>query len=193
MKLPIRIAILASGNGSNAENIAHYFASNTQILVDSFYTNKADAFVVERANRMNIPCYYFSNADFKDGSAIAATLQERNIDFVVLAGFLLKIPTTILNAYPNKIINIHPALLPLFGGKGMYGEKVHQAVKASGAKQSGISIHFVNEHYDEGAIIFQTKCPIDANDSIEGIAHKVHELEYKHFPKIIEQVVIEAL
>ncbi len=192
MPSTIKIAIFASGSGSNAENIANYFSSNSNIIIDSIYTNKSDAFVIERAKKLSIPCYYFPNQDFRQGDALLAKLQERNIDFIVLAGFLLRIPENILGEFPNKILNIHPALLPKYGGKGMYGDRVHQAVKESGDKESGITIHYVNERYDEGATIFQAKCEVLQNDNADDIAQKVHILEYENFPKVIEDVINEV-
>lgn len=192
MPSTIRIAIFASGSGSNAENIANYFYTNSNIIIDSIYTNKSDAFVIDRAKKLSIPSYYFPNQDFRQGDALLAKLQERNIDFIVLAGFLLRIPENILGEFPNKILNIHPALLPKYGGKGMYGDRVHQAVKESGDKESGITIHYVNECYDEGVPVFQAKCEVLQNDSADDIAQKVHILEYENFPKVIEDVISET-
>ena len=135
-----------------------------------------------------IPSYVFKKEDFEDGTVLKF-LQEREIDFIVLAGFLLKIPANILKAYPYRIINIHPALLPKFGGKGMYGSRVHEAVVTSGEKETGVTIHFANENYDEGRIIFQAKCPVFSGDSPDDVAAKVHVLEYEHFPRVIGEVV----
>lgn len=192
MSRTVKIAILASGSGSNAENIAHYLQNNNEIVIDSIYTNKADAYVIERAKKLEIPYFYFSNSDFRKGDLILEKLREREIDFVVLAGFLLKIPSSIIKSFPNRILNIHPALLPKYGGKGMYGDHVHRAVKEAGEKQSGITIHYVNEFYDEGAPVFQAQCAIKPEDSIEEIAQKVHELEYEHFPKVIVKTITES-
>lgn len=130
----------------------------------------------------------FKKADFESGEPILSVLEEESIDYIILAGFLLKVPETIIDAYPDRIINIHPALLPKFGGKGMYGDHVHKAVRQSGETESGITIHFVNKHYDEGNIIFQAKCIVEPHDSYEDIARKVHALEYEHFPKVIEMI-----
>ncbi|MDR2474446.1 MAG: phosphoribosylglycinamide formyltransferase [Bacteroidales bacterium] len=184
-----RIAIFASGSGSNAENIARYFAGNSAVKVACFISNKKDAYVFERARKSGIPSYYFSAGQFKNTSDVVDFLKKENIDFIVLAGFLLKIPENILQAFPQAIINIHPALLPEFGGKGMYGDRVHEAVLAAGRKQSGITIHYVNENYDEGEIIFQAACNISPNDTASDVAAKVHTLEYEYFPKIIEKTL----
>lgn len=190
MNSPIKVAIFASGNGSNAENIVDYFKNNDSIFIDSFYTNKADAYVIERAKNLGIHCSYYKNSDFREGSIVLDELQRRGINFIVLAGFLLKIPENIIQKYPNKILNIHPALLPKFGGKGMYGDRVHQAVKEAKEKESGITIHYVNECFDDGEIIFQAKCEVLENDGADDIAEKVHTLEYKHFPEVIEKTIL---
>jgi len=190
MNTPIKVAIFASGNGSNAENIAKYFENNESIIIDSFYTNKVDAYVIERAKNLGIHCLYYKNSDFREGNIVLGELEERGVDFIVLAGFLLKVPENIIQKYPNKILNIHPALLPKFGGKGMYGDRVHQAVKEAGEKESGITIHYVNECFDDGEVVFQAKCEVLINDSADDIAEKVHALEYKYFPEIIEKVVL---
>ncbi len=182
------IAIFASGSGTNAENIANYFKDNLHIRVMLILSNKPDAFVLERAKKLGIETAVFLKPDLENGSVLQM-LQEKNIDFIVLAGFLLKIPIAIINAFPNKVINIHPALLPKYGGKGMYGNKVHEEVIANAEKESGITIHFVNEKYDEGGIIFQAKCSINENDTPDTLAGKIHLLEYKHFPAVIERVI----
>jgi phosphoribosylglycinamide formyltransferase-1 len=183
-----RIAIFASGSGSNAENIINYFSDNPGISFPFILCNKKDAFVHERAKRLNVPSVTFNKTELENGTLLSL-LQKEKIDFIVLAGFLLKIPENLLSAYPNKIINIHPALLPKYGGKGMYGSCVHEAVVANGEKESGITIHYVNEHYDEGAIIFQQKCEVLPSDTPEEVAQKVHALEYEYFPKVIEQLL----
>lgn len=183
------IAIFASGSGSNAENIIRYFQKNDSAQVSLVLSNRSDAYVIERAHRLGVPCNVFPKEDWVSGDVILAVLQEYRIDLVVLAGFLVRVPDLLLHSYPDKIINIHPALLPKFGGKGMYGEKVHQAVVAAGEKESGITIHYINERYDEGNTIFQTTCPVLLDDSPEDVARKVHELEYEHFPRIVEEVL----
>ena len=186
--MPLKIALFASGSGSNAENIVHYFSHNSNFIFPLIISNKPDAFVHTRAKNLDIPSFTFSREDFSDGQKILALLKLYNIDCIVLAGFLLKIPQTLILSYPGKIINIHPALLPKYGGKGMYGMRVHQEVAESGDKESGITIHYVNGNYDEGNIIFQAICPVLPADSPEMIADKVHKLEYEHFPKVIEEI-----
>lgn len=185
-----KIAIFASGSGSNAENIAKYFANNNKIKVDCILTNKAEAYVLNRAKDLNINTMVFNRAEFYETNSVLNYLKERSIDFIVLAGFLWLVPKNLTQNFSKKIINIHPALLPKYGGKGMYGMNVHRAVKESGDKESGISIHWVNERYDEGNIIFQARCPISASDTPVAIAEKVHALEYAHFPRIIEQILL---
>lgn len=184
-----KIAIFASGSGSNAENIILFFAKNHEICVNSIFCNVPNAYVLERAKTHHIPAYLFNREELRNPEKILHTLQEQQIDFVVLAGFLWLMPECITKAFPHKIINIHPALLPLYGGKGMYGMCVHEAVIAAGEKQSGITIHYVNDQYDEGAIIFQAKCDLTPDDTPETLASKIHELEYKHFPRIIGEVI----
>lgn len=183
------IAIFASGSGSNAENIIRYFRNNDSICVSLVLSNKSDAYVLERAHRLGVSSNVFPKEDWVAGDEVLAVLQEYRIDFIVLAGFLVRVPDLILHAYPNKIINIHPALLPKFGGKGMYGSRVHEAVVAAGEKESGITIHYINERYDEGNTIFQATCPVLPDDTPEDVAEKVHALEYKHFPLVIEKVL----
>lgn len=183
------IAIFASGSGSNAENIADYFKGNANFRVALILSNKLDAYVHERAKSLCIPSFTFLKAEFDEGSEILEILREYEIDFIVLAGFLLKVSQYIIDAYPNRIVNIHPALLPKHGGKGMYGDRVHQAVLDAGETESGITIHYINEHYDEGSIIFQATCNVEPGDSAEMLASRVHALEYAHFPRVIETVL----
>ena len=210
------IAIFASGSGSNAENIIRYFQKNDSVQVSLVLSNKSDtnaeniiryfrekgsarvalvltnrqnAFVLERAKGLGVPCVWFAKSDWESGELVLSTLREHDIDFVVLAGFLARVPDNILHAYPNKMINIHPSLLPKFGGKGMYGDRVHEAVIASGEKESGITIHYTNEHYDEGGIICQQKCPVLPGDTPEELAQRIHRLEYEYYPKVIEELV----
>jgi len=182
-----KIALFASGSGSNAENIIRYFSNNTELEFPFIISNRSDAYVHERAKNLMLSSYFFKKNDFEDGTVLKF-LREKDIDFIVLAGFLLKVPDNLLKAFPDRIINIHPALLPKFGGKGMYGSHVHEAVVASGEKESGITIHFVNDNYDEGKIIFQAKCPVFSGDSPEDVAAKVHALEYEHFPRVVGEV-----
>jgi phosphoribosylglycinamide formyltransferase 1 len=184
-----KIAVFASGSGTNAQNIAEYFLASEDITVSLILANKPDAFVLERAKKLGIPSIVFNRKEFYESEIILDTLQKYKIDFIVLAGFLWLIPDYLLNAYTRKIINIHPALLPKYGGKGMYGDKVHQAVISSGDKKTGITIHIVDAHYDEGEIIFQDSFDILPGDTAESIASKVHKLEYKHFPRVIEETI----
>ncbi|MCD6179250.1 MAG: phosphoribosylglycinamide formyltransferase [Bacteroidales bacterium] len=184
------IAIFASGNGSNAENIVTYFSKKKTATVDLIVSNNKNAFVLERAVKLKIDSHIISRNDFKQPKSLLKKLKDKNIDFIILAGFLWLIPSELILAFPKKIINIHPALLPKYGGKGMYGDYVHQAVSAAGETESGISIHYVNQSYDEGDIIFQKTVNIKAGENPEKIAEKVHALEYEYFPKIIEQVIL---
>ena len=186
----IRIVILASGSGTNAENIIKYFKDSNLISVVQVLSNKKDAKVLERAKRLEISSMYFNMADFIMSDKVLEILKK-NADYVILAGFLWKIPSNIIEAFPNKIINIHPALLPKYGGKGMFGMHVHEAVIKNKEQESGITIHHVNENYDEGAIIFQKSFEISPSDSADDVAKKVHKLEYKYFPEIIEKVLLE--
>lgn len=184
-----RIAVFASGSGSNAENIALYFQNNPNVEVSVIITNKKDAYVLERANKLKIPSAVFTKKDFEETDEVVRFLSDNKIDVIVLAGFLLKVPQNLLNAYPNKIVNIHPALLPKFGGKGMYGDYVHKAVIDAGEKESGITIHYINENYDEGDIIFQAKCMVDEGDTYQEVANKVHQLEYQYYPHVIADLL----
>ena len=183
------IAIFASGSGTNAENIIRHFEKSDFVRVALVISNKEGAYVLERAHRLQVPSEVFPKEEWRSGERILALLKEYEIDFIVLAGFLLRVPEVLLYAYPDKIINIHPALLPKFGGKGMYGDRVHEAVVAAGEYESGITIHYINEHYDEGSTIFQAKCSVLPEDSATDVAKKVHALEYKYFPVIIEKVL----
>lgn len=185
----IKIAIFASGSGSNAENIANYFANNLNVEISLIVSNKQDAFVHERAKKLNIESITFLKSEFDTTDNVLNYLKKKEIDFIVLAGFLLKVPQNLIEAYPNKIVNIHPALLPKHGGKGMYGDNVHKAVIEAGETQSGITIHYIDENYDEGATIFQATCKVEPTDTYEDVANKVHALEYEHFPKVIETIL----
>jgi phosphoribosylglycinamide formyltransferase 1 len=185
----INIALFASGNGTNVENIIHYFKDKPEIEIKLVLTNNAHAYVLERIKPYNIDSFVFSGKELRTTDVVLNKLKEYHINFIVLAGFLLMVPENILTAFPNKIINIHPALLPNYGGKGMYGMHVHQAVIDSKDKESGITIHYVNGKYDEGTIIFQSKCNILPGDTPEALANKIHQLEQTHFPIIIEKIV----
>jgi len=184
-----RIAIFASGSGSNAQKIMEHFKRNSEAEVVLILTNNPQAYVLQRADNFEIPSHIFTRHEFYDTDDVIRLLKNLQVDLIVLAGFLWLVPVALLNAFPNKIINLHPALLPKFGGKGMYGSNVHQAVIAAGEKESGITIHYVDEHYDNGDIIFQEKCPVSPGDTPEALAAKIHQLEYQHFPRVIEQVI----
>ncbi|MBK9509668.1 MAG: phosphoribosylglycinamide formyltransferase [Cytophagaceae bacterium] len=186
-----KLAIFASGSGSNAENIFNYFIENKEIEISLILTNNPQAGVIERANRMNIPVVIFNRNTFSKSDKIVELLKNQGIDWVILAGFLWLIPKNLIESFPEKIINIHPALLPKFGGKGMWGHHVHEAVVTQKEKESGITIHYVNEKYDEGKVIFQAKCTVNETDTADIVAEKVHQLEYEHFPKVIEKCVFD--
>lgn len=188
---PVHIAIFASGSGSNAENIATYFKTNKNYLIKLILTNKSDAFVLERAKKLNIEAIVFDKNDFYKSEKILEMLKARKISWIILAGFLWLLPENLIQNYPDRIINIHPALLPKYGGKGMYGMNVHEAVIKNKEKESGITIHFVNKEYDKGDIIFQAKCKVNEDDNAETLAQKIHQLEYLHFPEVIEKLIQE--
>ena len=190
--MSFNLAIFASGNGTNAENIALYFRNHSQIRVSLILVNRPDAYVLERARKLGIPFEVFNRKQFYESEDLLDILSHYHIDYLVLAGFLWLIPDYVLKAYPDRMCNIHPALLPKYGGKGMYGDKVHQAVRDSGDSITGITVHLVNERYDEGRILFQATCPIVPEDSPETIAQKVHKLEYEHYPKIIEDWILKT-
>ena len=183
------VAIFASGSGTNAENIARYFSKSETVKVAVVLSNNKNVGVHARVNNLGIPSFVFSRDEFGEGTPILAKLAEYQIDLIVLAGFMNKISDALLTAYPGKIINIHPALLPKHGGKGMYGMHVHEAVVAAGEKESGITIHYINENYDEGDIIFQAKCEVLPADTPEEVATKVHALEYAHYPHVIDDLL----
>ena len=183
------VAIFASGSGTNAENIARYFSKSETVKVAVVLSNNKNVGVHARVNNLGIPSFVFSRDEFVEGTPILAKLAEYQIDLIVLAGFMNKISDALLTAYPGKIINIHPALLPKHGGKGMYGMHVHEAVVAAGEKESGITIHYINENYDEGDIIFQAKCEGLPADTPEEVATKVHALEYAHYPHVIDDLL----
>ena len=184
-----QIVLFASGSGSNVENIVNYFSENSSIGIKAVLTNKLDAQVLDRCDRLNINALYFNKHAFLKSDCVLTILKSLNPDLIVLAGFLWRVPENIIDAFPNKIINIHPALLPKYGGKGMYGMNVHNAVKENGETETGITIHYVNANYDEGAIIKQVKTPVFEGDTPENIAGKVHQLEYEHFPNVIEELL----
>jgi phosphoribosylglycinamide formyltransferase-1 len=184
-----RIVIFASGSGSNAENIIRFFNNTKTAEVTNVLCNSADAKIFERCKYLNIKCLLFNKNDFSTSDTVLNILKNE-ADFIILAGFLWRIPQKIVIAFPKKIINIHPALLPKYGGKGMYGMHVHKAVKENNEEETGITIHYVNENYDEGAVIFQAKTALNSEDTAETIAEKIHLLEQRYFPKVIEEVIL---
>lgn len=184
-----RIAIFASGSGSNAQKIMEHFKKSNDAEVSIVLTNNADAYVLQRADNFEIPSHIFDKSEFRDTDNVVEILKNLQIDLIVLAGFLWLIPKNLLEAFPNKIINIHPSLLPKYGGKGMYGDKVHSTVLENGESESGITIHFVNEKFDEGEVIHQSKFRIEPNDDLEMIKFKGQQLEHLHFPKVIENLL----
>lgn len=183
-----RIAIFASGSGTNAENIINHFNQVEFAKVVLVLTDNKNAFVLERAHKLNVSAQCFQLEELKNGQVLNL-LKSYHVDFIVLAGFIKLFPQTIIEEFPHKIVNIHPALLPKYGGKGMYGDRVHKAVIESGETESGITIHFVNQNYDDGGIVFQAKCPVFPDDKPETLAQRIHQLEYKFFPKVIEDLV----
>ncbi|MBP1838497.1 phosphoribosylglycinamide formyltransferase [Formosa algae] len=184
-----RIVIFASGSGSNAENLIKYFKSKSNATVTLVLTNNPHAKVLDRCKKLDISALSFNKVAFTKTNDVLNLLKSAQPDLIILAGFLWKFPEQILKAYPNKVINVHPALLPKFGGKGMYGIRVHDAVVANKETETGITIHYVNENYDEGATIFQATCPVLSTDSSEDVAAKIHELEMEHFPIIVEKLL----
>jgi phosphoribosylglycinamide formyltransferase 1 len=186
-----KIAIFASGSGTNAENIIKYFSTKKSASVALVLSNKPEAYVLKRAEALNVNTGFFDRYDFYESDKVLNRLISNEIDFIILAGFLWLVPDSILKRFENRIINIHPALLPAYGGKGMYGEKVHSSVIANHDSESGITIHYVNQHYDEGNIIFQARCKVEPSDTPDSLAAKVHILEYKYFPGIIEDIILK--
>ncbi len=185
----IQLAIFASGAGSNAQKIIDHFRGSSQVVVTLIICNKPGAGVLSIADRENIPSVIIEKERFFRGDTYLPVLKQYGIDFIILAGFLWKVPQPLIEAFPNKIVNIHPALLPRYGGKGMYGHHVHEAVLAAGEKESGITIHFVDGHYDNGDIIFQATCPVLPGDTADTLAKRIHQLEHLHYPRVIEATV----
>ena len=188
-----RIALFASGSGSNAEQIALYFADTPNVEISLIVSNNPKAGVIERARQLHIPVLLFDRATFYDTGRITELLQKQEIDLIALAGFMWLMPGELVRAFPNQIINIHPALLPKFGGKGMYGHFVHEAVVAAGETESGITIHYVNEHYDEGQVIFQASCAVMPTDTPDDVARNVQVLEHMHYPRIVAEVLNQVM
>ncbi|MCF8371273.1 MAG: phosphoribosylglycinamide formyltransferase [Bacteroidales bacterium] len=186
-----KLAVFASGSGTNAQKLYDYFKDHQLIEVNCILSNKASAYVLERAKNMQVETLVFNRQQLFEEDFVLNYLSKREVDWIILAGFLWLIPEKLIQAYPNRIINIHPALLPKYGGKGMYGSKVHEAVIANKESESGISIHYVNKKFDEGEIIFQAKCSIGQDDTAEDLAQKIHTLEHTFFPKIVEKVVLD--
>ena len=188
-KIMKNIAIFASGSGTNAENLVHFFRTSPFGQVSLVLTNRPDAGVIQRAQSNDIECIVFNRRQFYNTNEVVDLLMERGIEFVILAGFLWLVPDNLLELYDNKIVNIHPALLPKYGGKGMYGHFVHEAVIANAEKESGITIHYVNSRYDEGNVILQARCKVEIDDTPDSLASKIHDLEYEHFPKAVEALL----
>ncbi|KIA92650.1 phosphoribosylglycinamide formyltransferase [Pedobacter kyungheensis] len=184
-----RIAIFASGSGSNAQKLMEHFKRSNEIEISLVLTNNAEAYVLQRADNFEIPTHIFDKNEFYKTDEVIELLKNLEIDFIVLAGFLWLIPKSLIHAYPGRIVNIHPAILPKFGGKGMYGDHVHNAVIAAGEPEGGITIHYVNENYDEGEYIYQARYKIDKNDSLEMVKFKGQQLEHQHYPRIVESIV----
>ena len=183
------IAILASGNGTNAENIIRYFSNDKKAKVTLVLSNKPQAKVLDRAAALGVDAFFFDRTQFYKTGEVLMMLRRRETDLVVLAGFLWLVPGEVTEAFRGRIVNIHPALLPAFGGKGMYGDRVHRAVLESGSTESGITIHYVNEVYDSGDIIFQARCPVLPGDDVDSLASRVHALEYEHYPRVIGEII----
>jgi phosphoribosylglycinamide formyltransferase-1 len=183
------IVLFASGTGTNAENIALFFRNNPEVNVSCILSNRSTAGVLDKAKRLDIKTMVFDKVMFSGSDIILDFLIQESPDLIILAGFLWLVPAKIVQAFPNKIVNIHPALLPNYGGKGMYGDRVHKAVIDSGEKESGITIHYVNEKYDDGDIIFQGRCKVEDTDTPESLAQKVHQLEYRYYPEVILKVL----
>lgn len=184
-----RIVIFASGSGSNAENLIKFFQNSDSTSVVQVLTNNQHAKVLDRCKRLKVSAFSFNRTAFTKTDDVLNLLKATKPDLIVLAGFLWKFPEHILEAFPNKVINVHPALLPKYGGKGMYGMHVHEAVVANNESETGITIHYVNENYDEGAIIFQAKCEVNKKDTVKDVAAKIHELEMKHFPEVVKKLL----
>ncbi|MBI9060741.1 MAG: phosphoribosylglycinamide formyltransferase [Marinilabiliaceae bacterium] len=185
-----KIVLFASGSGSNVENIVNFFAEKDEVEISLVLTNNPKAYVIERCRQLGVVCQVFGRKEFRETGSVLEQLQGIAPDLIVLAGFLWLVPREIVKAFPRRIINIHPALLPKYGGKGMYGLHVHQAVVDNQETETGITIHYVDENYDEGDVILQTTCKVEPEDSADDVARKIHQLEYEHFPKVVESLLL---
>lgn len=185
------VAVFASGNGTNAERLFEYFENHSSIKIELLFCNNPTAMVIKRAEKWSVPVILFDRHELRNTQLVQDALKERRIHWIALAGFLWLLPSNIVSAYHNRIINLHPSLLPKYGGKGMYGEHVHNAVIQSADQQSGITVHLVNEEYDKGEIIFQAKCEVEETETGESLAAKIHDLEYKYFPPTLEKVILK--
>lgn len=190
MTKKIQLAIFASGNGTNAQQITEYFSGSPDVNIKVIIYNKRDAYVAIRAEKMGIESHYFNKHSFFETDEVLSFLKQRGIDYIILAGFLLLVPQNLLDAFPNRIVNIHPALLPKYGGKGMYGHNVHEAVVANHETETGITIHVVDHRYDCGTTLFQARCTVRSTDTPDDVAAKIHLLEKEYFPKVIEAFVL---
>ncbi len=186
----VRLAIFASGSGTNAEAIVKYFHHHPLVEVSGIYSNNPSAYVLQRARKLQVPAYVFNRQELND-PAFVDKLEAQQVDLIVLAGFLWLLPANLVARFPQRIVNIHPALLPKYGGKGMYGQHVHEAVLTNREKESGITIHYVNERYDEGAVIFQARCAVHPDDTPDTLAQRIHALEHKHYPEVIEKIALK--
>ena len=184
-----RMAIFVSGSGTNCENIIQHFANHDNVEVALVWSNRADAYALKRAEKYSIPTIVMGRKDFNDANKVLPVLEEYRIDFIVLAGFLLMIPNFLVQAYDHRMVNLHPALLPKYVGKGMYGHHVHEAVVAAHEKETGITIHIVDNHYDRGTTLFQARCAVDPDDTPDTVAAKIHLLEKEHFPRVIDETI----
>lgn len=189
MEKTIKLAILGSGNGTNAQQISEYFAGRSDVEVVCIIYNRHDAYIAQRAHNLGLEAQYFGRDDFYHSTSVLDYLYMKRVDWVILAGFLWLVPENILTAYPGHIINIHPALLPAYGGKGMYGHHVHEAVVANHELESGITIHIVDEHYDHGTILFQARCKVDPEETADSLAAKIHLLEKENYPRVIDKTI----
>lgn len=185
----MKIALFASGKGTNVENIIRYFNGNKSVNISVIYSNNKNSGAILHAKKHQIPGILLNKEDLSDSNELVNELNSSQIDLVVLAGFLLKIPRKFIEEFNGKIINVHPSLLPKYGGKGMYGDNIHKLVLSNKENKTGITFHYVNENYDEGAIIFQAKCDVEASDSVEDVAKKIHKLEMEHFPRVVEKLL----